>query len=90
MTRKSNACGHPNAAVERVPLLSPFEGKIEILPRIPLQHFVHRRAVEAKLGKAEETVGIDPRIWSTDSAFDFSAEVDRILRYLLTAQESTS
>ena len=62
-----DACGNPDAPVQRVPPPGAVYVELQLGPRIGLlEHFSHRLRVEAELRECEHPVRIDPGVGSAD------------------------
>src|ERR1700688_3699052 len=48
-----------------------------------LQHFPHRRGIEAKLGKREQSVGINPRVRATDGFLHTASHLRWVLGHMI-------
>src|SRR6516225_1291952 len=89
MAGQENARGNPHSTVQRVPPPGAIERKVQLVPWIRLREgFAHRLTIKAQLGNRENTVGIDPGVWSANRTFNLLAPCICKLRDLVEAKVS--
>src|ERR1700730_7938523 len=81
---QSNASCDPDATVQWMPAPRTLQIESQLCPRMSLlQHFPHRRGIEAKLGKPEQSVGINPRVRATDRFLHAASYLRWVLGHMI-------